>query len=124
SRVNILDIVVASVAQTLYVDGYRQDREGDDAPAWAVWQANELDAEQSGVHEAALAYGCSYVTVLPGDPLPVVRGYSPRFMTALYGRDRDWPLWALAAEANGNQWMYDLYDDRFVYTFEGGPEGV
>src|SRR5690606_3863680 len=59
SRVNILDIVVASVAQTLYVDGYRQDREGDDAPAWAVWQANELDAEQSGVHEAALAYGCS-----------------------------------------------------------------
>lgn len=121
SRVNIMDIVVSSVAQTMYVDGYRAPEEADDAPAWEVWQANKMDARQSGVHRAALAYGTSYVTVLPGDPVPVLKGYSPRRMTAIYGDDDNWPNAALSAEPSGDRWMYRLYDTENVYIMSGGP---
>lgn len=67
SRVNVLDLVISAVAQSLYVDGYRAEREPDDAPAWDIWQANQMDARQTGVHRGALSFGVSYVTVLPGD---------------------------------------------------------
>lgn len=123
SRVNIIDIAVTAVSQTLYVDGYRQHPEGEDAPAWEAWQANKLDAEQTGIHDAALVYGTSYATVLPGDEGPVIRGYSPRYMTALYGEDPDWPQLALAAEPNGNTWLYRLFDDRFVHFLESDDRG-
>lgn len=116
SRVNIMKIVVSAVAQTLYVDGYRAPRAADDAPAWDVWQANKMDARQIGVHRAALAYGTAYATVLPGDSAPVIRGYSPRMMTAVYADDDDdWPVWALRS-LPGRRWK--LYDESAVYTFE------
>lgn len=123
SRVNIMDIVVSSVAQTMYVDGYRQPRSGDDADSWRVWQINKFDARQTGVHRAALSYGAAYVSVLPGDPVPVIKGYSPRFMTVAYGDDPDWPMWALGATPNGNQWTYRLFDDRYVSTLSSDANG-
>ena len=101
SRVNIMDIVVSSVAQTMYVDGYRQPRSGDDADSWRVWQANKFDARQTGVHRSALAYGAAYASVMPGDPVPVIKGYSPRFMPAAHGPDPDWPLAPIAATSAG-----------------------
>lgn len=110
SRVNVLDLIISSVAQAMYVDGFRSAREADDAPAWVVWQANRMDKRQSGIHRAALAYGTSYVTVLPGDPVPVIRGYSPRRMVALYGDDDEWPLMAMAIEPSGKQWALRLFD--------------
>ncbi|MCK9496958.1 MAG: phage portal protein [Dehalococcoidia bacterium] len=123
SRINIIDIAISAVSQTLYVDGYRQERADDDAPGWEIWQANRMDAEQSGIHDAALVYGSSYVTVLPGDPRPAIRGYSPRFMTVLYGDDPDWPVMGLAAEPNGSRWLYRLIDDQHVHFIEGDAEG-
>ncbi len=125
SRVNVLDLVISAVAQSLYVDGYRAEREPDDAPSWSVWQANQMDARQTGVHRGALAYGVSYVTVLPGDTAPVLRGYSPRRMTTLYGEDGLWPMFALRAEPSGREWLYRLYDDEAVYYLSGSdrPDG-
>lgn len=123
SRINLMDIVVSAISQTLYVEGYREEREGDDAPAWEIWQRNKMDAEQAGIHDAAIAYGCSYATVLPGDPVPVIRGWSPRFMTALYGTDADWPVEALSAEPNGDRWLYRLYDDRRIHVLESDALG-
>ena len=66
------------VCQSMYVDGYRVAKTADNAPAWELWQRNRMDARQIGVHRAGLAYGASYVTVLPGDPVTVMRGISPR----------------------------------------------
>jgi hypothetical protein len=118
SRVNIMEIVVSAVAQTLYVDGYRSPKESDESPAWEVWQKNKMDAGQIGVHRAALAYGASYVTVLPGTPLPVIRGYSPRDMTTLYSDEEpDWPQRALRYDSKGKLWR--LYDDESIWTFSG-----
>jgi hypothetical protein len=124
SRVNVLKIVISSMAQTLYVDGYRQTNEGNDAPVWQVWQANAMDAKQTGIHRAAMSYGASYATVLPGDPVPVIRGYSPRFMTAVYDDDDDeWPLWALRAIPNRDRWAYRLYDANAVHYLESDANG-
>ena len=132
SRVNMMKIVVSSVNQALFVDGFRQQRSTEDAPVWETWQANKMDRAQLGIHRAALAYGVSYVTVLPGvmlqpdgssTELPVIRGLSPRNMTALYGEDEDWPMMALRVEPNGDGLMYQLYDEEAVYTAESDKTG-
>lgn len=125
SRVNLMDIVVSSVAQSMYVDGYRSKTSEADADAWRVWQANGMDARQIGVHRATLTYGTSYLTVLPGSPVPVMRGYSPREMTALYTEDDDvWPAVALrVGKMMSGKAIYKLYDADSVYTFSGTDSG-
>lgn len=110
ARVNVCDIVVGSLAQSLFVDGFRATtRASDNLPAWDAWQANRLDRWQSGVHRPGLAYGASYASVLPGDRSPAVRGLSPRRMTAMYGEDPDWPVSAL-----------ERIDSRAFRLFEEG----
>lgn len=115
ARVNICAIVVDSLAQSMFVDGFRTKDSADDLEVWKIWQANKMDARQTGIHRAALAYGASYAVVLPGDPLPVIRGVSPRHMTALYGESPDWPMWALEDLGRG---LWRLYDEDGVYFLE------
>lgn len=117
SRVNVMGLVVDVLAQSLYVVGYRQEQAVDDDPVWSVWQQNKLDAHQTGVHRSALAYGTAYTTILPGDSAPVIRGVSPRRLTALYGDDPEWPVMALEVRGT-KQVTYRLYDDTSVYFFD------
>lgn len=124
SRVNLMKIVVNSVSQALYVDGYRQPRESEDAPVWEVWQRNQMDAAQVGVHRSALTYGTAYVSVLPGEPVPVIRGHSPRRMMALYSEEDDlWPQMALQAEPSIGKWLYRLFEPGAVHRFESDANG-
>jgi hypothetical protein len=111
SRVSMIKFVINARVQAMYVDGYRVPRAADDAPAWRIWQRNKFDARQIGVHRAALGYGASYVTVLPGEPDPVMRGVSARNMTTLYGDDDEWPR--LALEKRKSSWR--LYDQDAWY---------
>lgn len=121
SRVNVLDLIVSAVAQAMYVDGYRADPKATEQdPAWAIWQANKMDARQAGIHRSALSYGVAYATVLPGvrgsgDPMPVIRGHSPRRMQVLYGSDPEWPMTALQLTPSGGHWALRLYDDNRVH---------
>lgn len=116
SRVNVMPIVVNSLVQSMFVDGFRSKREADDLSVWNAWQANRMDAKQTGIHRAASAYGAAYAIVLPGDPLPVIRGASPRSLTAVYGEDQDWPIWALERLGGG---LWKLYDDEASYYISG-----
>ena len=133
-----LRLVVTSVAQALYVEGYRRADSDDNAAPWAIWQANKLDARQVGIHRAALAYGSAYALVLPGTlevspgstvPMPVIRGISPRSMVTFW-RDEadDWPELALRGDPttldNGDDgWLLTVYDDvaahRYLATTDG-----
>jgi len=117
SRVNVLGLVIDSVAQSMYVDGYRAPRQETESPAWSIWQQNGMDARQLGVHRAAVGYGLSYAVVLPGDPVPVIRGVSPRDMTAIYGEDDDWPVWALERRrsAVAGAALSRLFDEDMAY---------
>lgn len=117
SRVNVVGIVVESLAQSLAVEGFRAEREADNAEVWDVWQRNKLDARQALIHRATLAYGVAYAVVTPGSPVPVVRGVSPRRLTTLYeSSDADWPRFALEWRAP-KAWR--LYDADAVYELTG-----
>ena len=125
SRVNVCKIVVDSLAQSLFVDGFREDptgaADGTKSKVWQTWQANKMDARQSGLHRTAAAYGTSYAIVLPGDSYPVIRPISPRRLTAFYtDDDQDWPAMALERCGRG---VWKLYDQEAVYTVSK-PENV
>ena len=107
ARVNVASIVVEALAQSLAVVGYRGRRDADNVTVWDAWQANRLDARQGGIHRATLTYGTAYAVVLPGDPVPVVRGVSPRALTALYGSDPDWPEYALERGSGGGWRLFE-----------------
>jgi hypothetical protein len=116
ARVNVIGIVVDSLAHSTFVDGYRSRSETDEnVSVWSSWQANRMDARQSGIHRAAFAYGTAYAVVTPsrkrgGDA--VIRGVSPRRLTAIYGDDPDWPMWALE-RLDGGLWR--LFDEEASY---------
>lgn len=127
ARVPVCDIVVNSLAQSLFLDGFRAEVESDageqvdaNVGAWSVWQANRMDRWQSGIHRAAVAYGTAYGLVLPseGGGTPVMRGASPRKLTALYGEDPDWPVWALEKTGPDTFKMYDEEAEYFL-GFQG-----
>jgi hypothetical protein len=52
ARVNIIGLVVESLAQSLAVEGFRAESESGNAAAWDIWQANKLDARQAIVHRS------------------------------------------------------------------------
>lgn len=120
SRVNLVRYVVSARVQNMYVDGFQMPDAPDNVEAWDVWQRNGMDARQIGVHRAALTYGAAYVVVLPGKPVPVVRGVSPRDMTVGYGPDDQWPLYGLQRLAP-KRWR--LIDETSVYEFKSIDEG-
>lgn len=117
ARVNLCRVVVAVPAQSLSVVGFRDRGSGSpvDEPVWDIWQANHLDRMQKPIYRAAFAYGVSYVTVLPGTPAPVIRGHSPRRMTAVYGEDPDWPVFALQVIPDVGRYRYRLFDETHIY---------
>lgn len=112
---NFLPLVVDTFSQVMKVDGYYTPGSPDNASPWQWWVKNRFGARQTGVHRAALQYGASYVTCLPGSTGPVMRGISPRSMTALYQSpaDDEWPM--LALHVDGDQVL--LYDETSRYRF-------
>jgi hypothetical protein len=83
-----------------------------------------MDSRQIAIHRGALAHALAYVTVLPGEPVPVIRGVSARRMVAFYQdiANDDWPMYALAGEpvtgADGKSYMrFKFYDDTAIYEF-------
>lgn len=133
SVVNMLPLVVAVVAQNLYVDGYRRAKQADNAKPWEIWQANRMDARQHGVHRAALKYGVGYTLILPGKPVPVITPFSPRRMTAFYADaiNDEWPIYAVEVTAEKRKTANGkletirrirLYDDERRYTFASSKD--
>lgn len=118
ARINVVSLPVDIAGQALYVDGFREQDSESNEDVWDAWQANGMDARQIGVHRAALAYGASFVTVLPGDLAPVMRGCSPRSLTAAYGEDDEWPVFALERRPGvKGRVAWRLYDEEAVYRF-------
>lgn len=112
ARTNFLPLILDTFSQVIKADGYT-DTAGELSHAWDHWQANGMDARQAGIHRAAMQYGASYATALPGDTGPVIHGYSPRRMTAVYQDPAidDWPF--MAIDVNGP--TMKLYDEECVY---------
>jgi hypothetical protein len=87
---NVCGVVVDTFNRGLSVVGFRSPTSDDDEPAWEWWQRQGLDARQAEVHDAALTYGWSFVSVLPDDDQggePQAATWSPRNVIAEF-RDR------------------------------------
>lgn len=127
ARVNVCPVIIDSLAQSTFVAGFRGGGIPEslqaqlDDPIWKAWQANKMDARQTGLHRSAFAYRAAYTVVLPGDPYPVIRTVSPRQLTAFYADDPDWPMWALERAQPG---LWKLYDDEAVYYVSERTENV
>jgi hypothetical protein len=121
ARVNVCGIVIDSLGQSMFVDGYRGKDEEQNAEVWQAWQRNRLDSRQTGIHRATSAYGAAYAVVLPGDQGAVMRGASPRSLTAMYGEDPDWPMWALQKMDNRGSWR--LLDEEGIYYLSTNGKG-
>jgi hypothetical protein len=134
SRFNILDLLIRSLANNFFIDGYRAKRQAKNAAVWdKVWQPNRLDARQAGWWRASLEYGVSYATVLPGmlngQTSAVVTPWSPRRLTALYADpiSDEWPQFAMTVgtsrpvfSASGTQIVtpVTIFDDSHRYEID------
>jgi len=129
SKFNVLKLVVKQLVQDLRVEGYRPTAASGlpsdtNAPIWdMVWQPNRMDARQRMMYRAAVTYGRSYATVVPGtqrrprrlddgtfdvndlvdEPVPVITPYSPRRFVACYDDELndEWPEVAMRLDRAG-----------------------
>ncbi len=120
ARTNYLPLVLDTFAQVLKVDGYFSKTTDGAVEPWQWWQRNRMDSLQAPLFRAALKYGSSYATVLPGtygfgEPGPKITALSPRTMTAVY-QDPVADTWPMLALDTG-QSMWRLYDEEAVYFF-------
>lgn len=123
------DLLVASLVQAMYVDGYRSGTAADNGKPWLTWQANGMDRRQIAVNRAFLTYGSAYGLTLPGqtlagDPMPKMRGVSPREMIALFEdpADDEWPVVAMRVCTINRQRVIRVYDDQYQHTL-AAPNG-
>ncbi|AER47560.1 portal protein [Mycobacterium phage DS6A] len=124
---NVLTLVLDAFVQNLSVVGYRSAQDADNAAAWALWQANQMDARQAELYSSAVKYGVGYCVVEPGDNGPVFRPRSPRQLLATYEDphvDR-WPQYALetwidTTDAKPRR-RGILFDDRMAWPLDLGP---
>ncbi|WP_431888748.1 phage portal protein [Nocardiopsis alba] len=121
---NWLPLVVDAIAQNLFVEGYRRAEDPDNLTGWRHWTANGMDSKQGLVHRAALTYGESYVTVMPGDKGPVIRAYSPLVMTVVQDDpDAEWPDYGVrrvrrdrtALGVDGTLW--EVIDSEGIWSY-------
>jgi hypothetical protein len=113
-------IVVTSSARRLHVQGFRFGAsESADDDAWAIWQANGMDAQASLVHTEAIKLGEAYWLVEPpmnGRKYPRITAEHPsEFIVAHAPGDRRTRLAAL------KKW---LGDDGYWYATLYLPERV
>jgi hypothetical protein len=134
SKTPWLGLVVSVLSQSMFVDGYKSPDAQANSDVWRTWQGNKFDARQIPLHRAALAYGYSFETVLPGQApdgksMAVMRGVSPMSMQAVYadpGED-DWPMYAIRVipQPRGKRALR-VYDEEFVYflSCDGSGGGI
>jgi Phage portal protein, SPP1 Gp6-like len=87
AHANWCELVVNAVAERLRVTGFRFGTGGTSDAAWAIWQANSMDADHGLAQLDALVTGSSFVLVQPDDDNPSgvsVSIESPRQATVLY----------------------------------------
>jgi len=88
---NWSQLVVDASVERLKVEGFRFGPEGDasDPEAWALWQANYLDADSSLAHTEAVKSGLSYLLVTPSDDpeTPRITVEHPAQMIAMHAPD-------------------------------------
>lgn len=109
-----ISLIITTIAQQLVCELVRSTEVEDTGALWAPWARNRMHSRQRAIHRAALAYGYSYTTVLPGDSGAVIRGKSPRDLFAVYQDPAvdEYPMYYI--EKSGP--LYYVVDEEARYT--------
>lgn len=145
SRQNIFPLLLDSLVNELYIDGYRPNpangkgrrraKDSKNSAVWeAAWQPNRMDARQTGIYRTAVKYGLAFVRVLPGDlngtKSALLTPFSPRRVTALYDDplNDEWARYALEVGTERPKFSAEtgremvtpvaVYDDQYAYRME------
>lgn len=119
-----LSLVVTTAAQLLHAELVRTSSGSNTEALWAPWQRNRMPSRQHAIHRAALAYGQSFASVLPGDTGAVIRGISPRDIAAVYQdpAEDEYPMYTMRKTTSNGKSMYRVLDDEaeYFYSDENG----
>ena len=120
SITNLTPVVVHTVVERLYVDGYRpHENDNVDSESWRWWQNNGLDSRQKKLYTTVGINGYGYMLVLPGDNGPFMRPQSARTWYAKYrSTDDEYPMYAI--RKNGDDESI-LLDDTHRYVLQRLP---
>ena len=123
AETNLMPMMLRSITDQLYIEGYRRKNGKDNEAAWKYWQANGFDSRQTQIFRAACRDGYAYGTVMPDikGKVPVMRGVTARRMFALYDDpvDDKWPEYALLLN---DRWeVVGLIDDNHKYKIGRKP---
>ena len=111
---NWSQLVVDAAVERLKVEGFRFGPEDDqaDAEAWALWQANYMDADSTLAHNESCKSGISYVLVTPSDDPETPRitvEHPAQMITASAPEDRRTRVAAFKRWADGDDTRAVLY---------------
>lgn len=125
---NWAQLVVDACVERLQVEGFRfgPSSDGADEAAWALWQANHLDADSSLAHTESGKSGIAYLLVTPGtDPsTPRITVEHPAQMITLHAPDdrrrriAAWKKWGEGKDARAM-----LYTPEAFYPLRSKGEG-
>lgn len=125
---NWAQLVVDACVERLQVEGFRfgPSSDGADEAAWALWQANHLDADSSLAHTESGKSGIAYLLVTPGtDPsTPRITVEHPAQMITLHAPDdrrrriAAWKKWGEGQDARAM-----LYTPEAFYPLRSKGEG-
>lgn len=128
-------LVVASLAQTMYLDGVRMPGKQENLKAYEAWQRNGMDAMQASIYRATLGHGIAFVSALPGsdrisgEPMARYKAYSAMRMAAFYTEDDpEFPMFTIACDPiedpdDGRGWRVTFFDETAVYWLHCKGDG-
>jgi hypothetical protein len=118
---NWCQLVVDAVEERLNVEGFRYGADPkSDRDAWAIWQANGLDAESQLAHSEALIKGDAYAIVWGDDDgQPKISIESPRDVVVAFAPgNRKKRVAALKRWRDEDGYHCVLFTPDFVYKFD------
>lgn len=122
-----LQMVVTTLAQTLYLDGVEMPVDMDGSRSkrfWAPWNNNRMGARQIGLHRSAIAYGSAYTAVSRGeDGSARIDCWSPMESLAVYrdpARDVFPQLFLTVCELGDESTLYEVWDAWNIWRFTSG----
>lgn len=138
---NFAGLIVATLAQTAYIEGISKPGTQGQLPAWETFRRNRWLSKQSAVHRGAIGHAVSYGVVLPGeDPLTGSKmskmlGKSAIAMAAFYDNDDDeWATVAIEAVERYDDlgglgrakvgWFVKVYDAYVVHRLTCDGDGA
>lgn len=109
-----LALVVTTVAEQLVAELVRSTEVEDITSVWKPWLNNRMPSRQRAIHRAALMYGYSYATAMPGNTGAHLRGRSPRELYAVYQDvvEDEYPMYYILRRSNNG---FDVVDEEAVY---------